>query len=159
VVATGNYYFRAPEASGPFPTVAFEASRFVPRGPKNTVFLVGGVGTAFGYQVPFPQQFTLGGPGRLSAYSRDEFAGTDYFIVSGGVLHTVGHMPTLIGNRLMVTSFAEFGGAGERFGSTRFVGDISLAGVAETVIGPIAVGVSMGDQGRRNLFVSIGQLF
>ena len=123
------------------------------------MFGVLGAGTAFGNTVGPLEQSTIGGPQTLAAYGPDEFRGNDALHLNLGYLHRVGQLPSVLGGKVMLGGRYQVGGAFPRFGSGRYLNDVAVALMADTLIGPIAVGYSYGEAGRTRVYFAIGGLF
>src|SRR6478736_3964823 len=66
---------------------------------SRRVFLGGGTGTSFDGQ-PLPtEQFALGGPLKMSAFSVGEQRGDHYIYAGGGYLHQIFRLPDFLGGR------------------------------------------------------------
>ena len=96
--ANAYWYFKSPGAAQGFPQAEVTTSYFAPLGNRGTVFGFGAGGTSFD-KTPGPiQQFTLGGPFRLSAYGRNEFRGKDYFLVARRISLPYYRLPLVLGD-------------------------------------------------------------
>jgi NTE family protein len=83
------------------------ASRFWSVGPPNRVFVYGGLGTSFD-SVPLPtNQFALGTPFRLGAYSAGELRGPHYYVATAGYLRRVGRLPDFVGGPVFAGGWLE----------------------------------------------------
>ena len=102
---------------------------------------------------------TTGGPFRLGAYGPNEFRGNDYALLSAGWLYRLGQLPGFLGGKILVGSWYEVGGAFLRFDRARYSSDLSAGFIAETLLGPVVVGGSYGEAGRRSVYFAIGRLF
>ena len=119
----------------------------------------GAGGTSFD-KTPGPiQQFTLGGPFRLSAYGHDEFRGKDYFLVAGGYLHHITELPLVLGERVYLGGWYEGGHAFLRRSERNFRNDIAGGLIMETRLGPMTLGGAWGEGGRGKVFFSFGRFF
>ena len=87
------------------------ANRFWSVGPRNRVFVYGGAGTSFD-DAPLPtNQFALGAPFRLGAYSLGELRGPHYYVATGGYLRQVGRLPDFMGGPVFAGGWLENGDA------------------------------------------------
>src|SRR5262245_4949487 len=85
--ANAFWYLKSPGASEAYPQAEAGASGFHSAGKKGALFAYGSGGTTFN-RTPGPvQQFTLGGPLRLSAYGLTQFRGSNYGFVAAGYRH------------------------------------------------------------------------
>jgi NTE family protein len=153
------WYFTSPGAPRAFPRAEAGLSVFQSVSEKGTLFAYGSGGTSF-KKMPGPaQQFTLGGPLRLSAYGSDEFRGRHYLLGSAGYRHHLGSLPTLLGGRMFAGAWYETGSAFFSRGAARYVHDVAGALLLETLLGPLTVGAAWGQGGRGKVFFSFGRLF
>jgi NTE family protein len=106
-----------------------------------------------------PLRFTLGGPFRLSASSTDEYRATDDYLVRFGYLRRWASLPTGLGQGLYFTTAYEGGEVWTPEQPAYLRQDVVSGLVAATPLGLITFGGSVGDAGRRKIFVSLGKLF
>jgi NTE family protein len=159
VAAESRWYFYAPDAPRSFPLAAVNLSGFHPVGKGDSVYSVLGAGTTFGNTVGLLEQFTVGGPASLAAYGPGEFRGNAALHLTLGYLHHVGELPAILGGKVMLAGAYQVGGAFERFGTGRYLNDVSVGLVADTLIGPVSVGYGYGEAGRNQIYFAIGGLF
>jgi NTE family protein len=129
------------------------------RDKKRRAFVIGGAGTSFGGR-PLPtEQFGLGGPFHMSAFSVGERRGDHYAFAGGGYLHQVMRLPDFLGGPVFAAGWMETGTA---FNSDE-PADVDLhtsAGViADTLIGPVFGGLSFGIDGGSRFYFGIGRIF
>jgi NTE family protein len=136
-----------------------QSSLFIPLSERSSLFLVGSGGTNFGSRTSVYQQFRLGGPLRLTAYSQNEFRGERYALGSVGYLRSIARLPAVLGKKIYLTGILERGGAFNGPGSTSYQNSVSLGLAADTLLGPIVLGGSLGDGNRRAFYFSLGRLF
>jgi len=116
-------------------------------------------GTYFNRSVATPFRYTLGGPFRLSASANEEFRGTDYALFRPAYLHRLATLPSPLGQSIYVLAAYEAGQmrAPDLRTVTRQDGFLGLA--AETPLGVITFGPSLGDGGHRKLVFTLGRFF
>jgi NTE family protein len=69
-------------------------------------------------------------------------------------------LPPLLGNKVYFTSAYELGKAySAPGGSSKLPHDIAVAVVAETFLGPLGVGGSVGDTGHHKWYFQLGRFF
>jgi NTE family protein len=156
-LAAGALYHASASANAPLVQFAFSRTR--PWLQNNIVGLSADINSYLRANVAQPFRFTLGGPQRLSASSFDEFRGTDTALVRAGVLHRIAAMPIGLGQGLYAVLAY---GAGEIWSPEnrsilRQDGTTGL--LANTPLGVITLGVSVGDAGRRKVFFTVGRVF
>ena len=124
------------------------ANRFWSLGPRNRVFLFGGVGTSFDDD-PLPtDQFALGTPFRLGAYSAGELRGAHYYLATAGYLRQVGRLPDFMGGPVFTGGWLENGDAFDDWSRPAGGRTAASASCMDTLVGPVIVAGSWGFDGR-----------
>jgi NTE family protein len=140
------------------PQLFGEANVFKPIGGKNRLFLLGGGGTSFSHR-PLPlDQFLLGTPLHLGAYSVGEVRGDHYWIGTVGVVREIGRMPDFLGGPVHAGVWLENGDAFNAWSDLSWRTHVSTGLVVDTLIGPMLLGGSVGFDGRWRTYVGIGRL-
>jgi NTE family protein len=135
------------------------ANRFWSVGPRNRVFLYGGIGTSFG-DVPLPtDQFALGTPFRLGAYDAGEIIGPNYYIATGGYLRQVGRLPDFMGGPIFAGGWLENGDAFDEWSLAGWRTNGGAGVVMDTLVGPVIVAGSWGFDGRWRTYLAVGRTF
>jgi NTE family protein len=128
-------------------------------GPRNRLFVYGGIGTSFDSK-PLPtDQFALGTPFRLGAYAAGELRGPRYYIATAGYLRRVGRLPDFMGGPVFVGTWLENGDA---FADWQHAGWRTNGGaglVMDTIVGPVIVAGSWGFDGRWRTYLGVGRTF
>ena len=125
---------------------------------SQRVFAVGGVGSSFGAS-PLPtDQFALGLPFRLDAFSLGARRGDYYATLTGGYLRTVGRLPDFLGGPIIVGGWLESGSAFDLHATTPIYTQFGFGTILDTLIGPALVSYSVGS-GERRLHVGFGRLW
>lgn len=159
----GRWYFSAPDARQDFPQAELRLSHFVPMSTKGSLFFAGAAGSAFGREVPPIQQFLLGGPFRFGAFDRDELRVNQYFLATGGYLHKLNALPSLIGGNIYAGAWFDqlgvSGGVTPQFDSQRHRSAFSVGFVMDTKVGPFSIVGSRGEGGRGKVYFSLGRFF
>ena len=136
-----------------------DADQFWSAGPRNRVFVRGGVGTSFD-RSPFPtDQFALGMPFRLGAYEPGELRGNHYYIATAGYLRRVARLPGFMGGPVFAGAWLE---NGDVFDDWQHAGVRSNGGagvVLDTLLGPATLGGSWSFDGRCRMYFAVGRLF
>lgn len=163
LTAEGRWYFSAPDARQDFPQAELRFSQFIPMSTKGSLFFAGAAGSAFGREVPPIQQFLLGGPFRFGAFARDELRVNQYFLATGGYLHKLSELPSLIGGNIYAGAwFDQLGSSGgftPQFDSQRHRSAFSLGFVMDTKVGPFSIVGTRGEGGRGKVYFSLGRFF
>lgn len=163
LTAEGRWYFSAPDAKQDFPQAEVRLSQFIPMSTKGSLFFAGAGGSAFGREVPPIQQFLLGGPFRFGAINRDELRVNQYFLATGGYLHKLDELPSLIGGNIYAGAWFDqlgvSGGFTPQFDSQRHRSAFSLGFVMDTKVGPFSIVGTRGEGGRGKVYFSLGRFF
>jgi hypothetical protein len=125
----------------------------------NSLFMTGGFGSTLGGKAGPLEQFTVGGPMRLGAHGHEEYRGNAYGYAYVGALHQIARLAPYVGGKVLVFSSFEIGGAFSDFNHARYRGDVSAGIVAETLLGPISVGGSVGEGGVSRFYFALGHLY
>jgi NTE family protein len=125
---------------------------------QDRLFTRFGGGTSFGEQ-PLFNQFSLGGPLRMSAFNNDELWGPNYLFVAGGYLKRIARLPDILGGNVFLGSWLEGGSAFDKWDTAKWHGDIAAGLILETLLGPVFAGGGVGFDGHGRFYVGIGPLF
>ncbi len=149
----------APGAGKGFPLSEAYIGVVRPVSKRASAYLQTFGGTTFGHDDTGIPQFFLGGPGQLSAYGANELRTNQYWLARVGYVYELFSLPPLLGHKTYFTSTYEFGQAYRAPGASKLPNDGSLGLVAETLLGPLFVGGSVGDSGHRRVYFSLGRFF
>jgi NTE family protein len=154
------YYDSAPLATEAFPSLVTTVQYFQPVLHLDSIFVIGEGGSTFGYRHTGVPQFFLGGVGRLSAYGLNELLGNQYFVGRTGYLRKVFSLPPFVGGRVYLVGYGEVGKMyGDPFPAPKLSADVASGLIAETALGPVFVGGSVGDTGHQKWFFQLGRVF
>ena len=153
-----NWYFEAPGTSEEFGLAETKLIWERPAHKRDVVFIMLAAGTAFGDELPLPQQFSLGGPFRMGTYKLDQFRGDNYLLTNIGFLKSLGKLP-LSGKDYYLGLWWEQGGVFESWDDFSLDHNISVGLLCPTVFGPISVGASYGEGDNQVFYIKIGQVF
>jgi NTE family protein len=169
VIPTRGFYFRSqfnyfdtyPGALESFPSLTLLTQYFQPVSGKGSLYLVAEGGSTFGKNQTGVPQFFLGGVGRLSAYGLNELEGNQYFLARSGYLHKIFTLPPFVGRQVYLSGYAE---VGKMYGDPlpnvpRLSVDGAAGLLAETALGPVFIGGSVGDTGHEKWFFQLGRVF
>ena len=157
--ASFRWYDTNPGARDAFPVMEAQAEYFVPITKPGSIFVVAQGGTTFGSNNIGVPQFFLGGPSRLSAYGSNELFGNQYYYFRAGYLHDVLTLPPFVGKDVYVIGSYEFGKMYNAPNASKFPNDAAIGFLAETAIGPLFIGGSVGDTGHAKWFFELGHVF
>jgi NTE family protein len=129
----------------------------------RTRFIVGGRGgTALAGTLPIYDRFSGGGLFSVSGYARNEVSGANMLSGRMVVMHPLTestplafNLPLYIGGSL--EALATDDGTGEGLGRRHYGGSVFTA--AATPLGPLYLGLGVGDGGRRAGYLYMGRLF
>jgi NTE family protein len=154
-----KYYFDAPGTTSGFSQGEADFNAIYPISERYLVFGFGAVGTSFGKTVPSSQQFSVGGLYNVGGYGSEEFRASNFARGGLGFLRETYTLPTFFGGKLYFGGWYEGGSAFERFKNAHYRQSITTGVLTETPFGPIFVGGSFAEGGRRKLYFSLGHFF
>ena len=150
---------RPTRSSVGLPQLAGEANRFWRTGERTRLFVLGGAGTSFDHQ-PLPiDQFPLGRPMHLGAYSVGEIRGDHYVIATAGLLRELGRMPDFLGGPIFAGAWLENGDAFDDWNDATLRTHVSGGLILDTLVGPVILAGSAGFDGRWRTYIGVGRLF
>lgn len=124
----------------------------------NRLFAVGGVGSSFG-GLPLPtDQFVLGLPFRLDAFSIGERRGDYFAALTSGYLRSIGRLPDFLGGPIIAGGWVETGSAFDADSTAQIDVHFGAGMILETLLGPALFSYSVGS-GERRLHVGFGRLW
>ena len=154
-----RWYDTSPGQTNRFPVADARVGFFKPITRPASLFVVAEGGTTFGSTSNGYPQFFLGGSNRLSAYGTNELFGDQYYFFRAGYLHDLLTLPPLAGKRVYAIASYEFGKMYGFPNASKFPNDFALGVLAETAVGPLVFGGSVGDSGHRKWFFQLGRVF
>lgn len=153
------WYFKSPGAIESFPQAEFKVSSITSISEKGLLFGYAGAGTTFNKTAGFAQQFTLGGPFRLSAFGNGEFRG-NHFVYSGvGYLYRLSSLPLFTRKKIYTGIWYENGSNFSLSSNTRYLCDATGAIILETPLGVLTLGSAFGVSGHKKVFFTFGKFF
>ncbi len=165
---TLQHSFDGPEISPPLESqrssvkltqLSGETNTFWTLRERNRLFVLAGGGTSFGDH-PLPtDQFTLGSPLHLGAYSIGELRGDHYYILTAGLLRQVGRMPDFMGGPVFAGVWLENGDTFDTWSSATLRTNLSGGIIVDTLVGPVIVAASAGFNGRWRTYLGVGRIF
>jgi hypothetical protein len=118
-----------------------------------------GLGTSFNHS-PLPtDQFTLGSPLHLGAYSSGEIRGDHYYLATAGYLRQLGRLPDFMGGAIYAGAWLENGDAFDDWNQATLRTQTGIGLIMDTLIGPVIVGGTAGFDGRWRTYVGVGRVF
>lgn len=126
---------------------------------RRRLFAGGAAGTSFSGR-PLPtEQFSLGGPLRMSAFSVGESRSDHFAFGAAGYLHQVTRLPDFLGGPVFLGGWLETGAAFNRGADREIDTHASTGVIADTLIGPVFAGASLGMDGDSRFYIGIGRIF
>lgn len=159
VNAEGSWYMASPGANNRFAQTILRTSMFFPVNPRGSIFTIWTGGTTFNDSAPPAQAFTLGGPFRLGALGLDEVRGTHMAYAALGYVHEIFRTSPPFGTRIHVGGWYEVGKIFEAVPNRGYYSNGSLGVILDTPLGPLILGGSVGEEGRRKLYFKLGRFF
>jgi NTE family protein len=168
--ASAKRFFSAPEVTGDpavvesisnpqqFWQAEIDATAFHSITPRNRIFFRAAAGTSFDAH-PYFNDFSLGGPFRMSAYLNDELRGSHFAMAAAGYLWQLPRLPAWAGGHAYLGAWVEAGSAFESRSTVVWHQDIGGGLIIDSMLGPVFVGLSAGPGGHRRFYASLGPLF
>ena len=153
-----RWYEKDPLSPEQYSQAEVRFSAFKPVSRSGSVFVLGQGGNTFnGVQPRGLSQFTLGGAFHMGAYGPGELRGYRDWYAGGGYLHQLKELSPLVGGRVAVAGWYEVGRMyGSSYGTVQ---DFSGGLIVNTIIGPILVGGSVGNNSRNAWYFRMGKIF
>jgi NTE family protein len=145
----------APSNPARFWQAEFGTSVVVPVGRGDRLFLQASGGTSFG-AIPLLNDFSLGGPFRLGAFSPEQLRGPSYALGVAGYLKGTGR---LLGGDLFLGGWFEAGSAFETMNAARWQQVASGGAILDSPVGPVFAGGSVSLDGHTRLYIALGPLW
>lgn len=128
---------------------------------RNTLLLTGHVGATLDGELPFQEQFELGGLMNLTAYALQELRGQSMAQIRLASLRKFRDMPAGLGSGVYYGLLLESGAVGEGGELDRPLLDemhhsVGLMLVADTRLGPAYLAVAQGDDGHQAAYLALG---
>jgi NTE family protein len=156
--AKAAWFTEAPSARRDFGQFEARETVAVPLGRDGTLRLTGEAGASVGGPVPPAYAFTLGGPGRLTAFQFEELRGRHLALGRLEYQFVVARLGHVTGERVLLSAAGEIGSAfdSKEAAQAEFCGTAGV--LVETLLGPGFAGLSVGTSGTRRIYVSFGHL-
>jgi len=156
-VTEARYTFSSPIANRAYPQFESVFSWAHPISSRYTFLNSISGGVTGNNQLPV-LPFSLGGPLRLSALSRNEQYGSRYYYGDLALLRSLFSQPTFLG-KLYLSGVYEVGKAFSEHQSANPYQDGAVGVIGETFIGVVFLGVSYGESGQFKAFFRLGRIF
>jgi NTE family protein len=157
--ATFHWYDAYAGSGGGLPALEANIAGFQPINAKSSVFATGEGGTTFGVRNTGFPLFFLGARIHLSAYGTNELYGEQYYLFRLGYVRELMTLPPFVGKKVYAVGSWEFAKMYNFFPESGFPTDVEAGIVAETALGPLFVGGSVGDTGHQKWFFQLGRVF
>jgi NTE family protein len=156
--SNARWYFEAPDDdSREFGLIENKIRWNIPAGQDDSIFVFLAGGSSSRNDVPLPQQFKLGGFFKLSAYGYDEFHGDNYLLGTIGFLKCVAKLPP--NKNIYLGVWMENGGVYEKLSDLDTKMDLSAGLLTSTVLGPVFIAASYGENSNMVYYMGLGYLF
>jgi len=127
--------------------------------PKTRVFSVFAAGTSFG-DTPLPtRQFTAGYPYLLDAFAVGEERGDHYAVLTLGGFRTIGRLPDFVGGPMYLGAWFQNGSVFDTDENADLRSQLGFGFVADTIVGPVLLGTSVGFDGVWRVTFGVGRIF
>jgi NTE family protein len=168
--ASARRFFSAPAIKGPpavvdaiqnpqeFWQAEFGATGFHSLSRRNRIFFRAAAGTSFDAH-PYFNDFSLGGPFRMSAYLNDELRGAHFALAGAGYMRQLPRLPSWIGGHAYAAVWVEGGSAFQSRSAVTWHQDIAAGLIIDSMIGPVFVGASVGPGGHSRVYFALGPIF
>ncbi len=135
------------------------AAQFLTRG-RNTAFMGLAGGTSLGSDIPFYDQFCLGGLFSLSGFREGQICGEVFGVARLGYYRTAGRLSRKQGRSIYLGAWTEAGNTWDSAdaastGDLRHTGTIGLG--VDTFLGPIYLAYGRADGGKDAIYFSVGR--
>jgi NTE family protein len=80
-------------------------------------------------------------------------------VLSAGYLRSISRLPDFLGGWIYAGAWVESGSAFDDLDAAKLKANLSIGGIADTLIGPVLVGASFDFQGSWRYYIGIGRLF
>src|SRR5437879_5290161 len=154
-----RWFDQSPGAASSFPSLDLKLGYFQPMTRIVSFFAESEGGSTLGTTSTGIPQFFLGGPLRLSAYGNNEFQGNQYYLFRAGFVHDLLTLPHFVGKKVYAVGAYEIGKMYGVTADSNLPNDVAAGLLAETAVGPLFIGGSVGDSGHRKWFFQLGRVF
>jgi NTE family protein len=154
-----RWFDQSPGAASSFPSLDLKLGYFQPLTRMVSFFAESEGGSTLGTTSTGIPQFFLGGPLRLSAYGNNEFQGNQYYLFRAGFVHDLLTLPPFLGRKVYAVGAYEIGKMYGVTADSNLPNDVAAGLLAETAVGPLFIGGSVGDSGHRKWFFQLGRVF
>jgi NTE family protein len=154
-----RWFDQSPGAASSFPSLDLKLGYFQPMTRMVSFFAESEGGSTLGTTSTGIPQFFLGGPLRLSAYGNNEFQGNQYYLFRAGFVHDLLTLPPFLGRKVYAVGAYEIGKMYGVTADSNLPNDVAAGLLAETAVGPLFIGGSVGDSGHRKWFFQLGRVF
>jgi NTE family protein len=154
-----RWFDQSPGAASSFPSLDLKLGYFQPMTRIVSFFAESEGGSTLGTTSTGIPQFFLGGPLRLSAYGNNEFQGNQYYLFRAGFVHDLLTLPPFVGRKVYAVGAYEIGKMYGVTADSNLPNDVAAGLLAETAVGPLFIGGSVGDSGHRKWFFQLGRVF
>jgi len=156
---TFHWVDTSPGATEAFPRLELTTQLFKAVSRPSSIFLIARAGSTLGYEHTGIPQYFLGSTSGLLAYGQNEVRGNQYFLGRAGYLHSLATLPPFLGGGVYAVTLFEVGKMYNAPSVSKLPTDGAAGVMAQTILGPVFVGGSVGDTGHATWFFSLGRVF
>lgn len=152
-----RWHLRAPGTPDRYVQARADVSSFHPVGEDASLFTFASVGSTLGGSPSLVHRFGLDGPLRLGTCGRPDLRGSHRVLGGLGYRRRVSRLPPPLGGGIHLLAWYQHGavfGVGE---PGRSAGCVSGGVMAETMAGPLFVGVSWAGRSDLRLYLALGR--
>lgn len=137
--------------------------RYFPLSDRSTFGVNLRLGTDFDSDIREYKYFLLGGRDSFVGYKVEELRGAHVGALTLEYRYKIQELPSAVGGGIFATVTGNIGNAWKSYNdmtkdfSLRYGGSLGIG--VDTILGPIRADFSMGDEGRRNIYLNIGYKF
>lgn len=148
-----------PAAGTMFPLAELSMIGFKPLTGRSSAYLAASGGSTLWENPGGLPPFSLGGSFRLPAYSANELLTNQYFLFQGGYIRKLGALSPLAGGKILLFAGADISKAYYVKDASHLPSDGAAGLIINTLLGPVVLGVAIGDAGHYKFYFDIGRAY
>lgn len=148
-----------PAAGTMFPLAELSMIGFRPLTGRSSAYLGASGGSTLWENPGGLPPFSLGGSFRLPAYNTNELLTNQYFLFQGGYIRKLGALSPLAGGKILLFAGADISKAYYVKDASHLPSDGSAGLIINTLVGPVVLGVAIGDAGHYKFYFEVGRAY